>query len=328
MNYTINLIKLLKNFYIKHIEKFLIILYNKKRLLYLNVFYSERGCQMEIIADFFTKYIQLFRLTDAIDITLVAIIAYNIAKMIRESRAAQLIKGIIILFLALQISAWLKLTVLNYLLQTTMQVGVFAIIVIFQPELRDMLERMGRIKVGKIMDFNLSGEEDDVSSIIPEIARAAVHLSASRTGALIVIERETKLGEVMKTGTVLNADVSTGLLENIFVVNTPLHDGAVIIRGKKILMASCVLPLTSNTNLSLELGTRHRAALGISEASDAVVVVVSEETGKISVALNGTLTRNLTEETLTKALEKTLSSAPYVPSDTFDKIKIWKVNKK
>ncbi len=281
---------------------------------------------METIADFFTKYIQLFRLTDIIDIALVAIIVYNIGKMIRESRAAQLIKGIVLLFLALQLSAWLKLTVLNYLLQATMQVGVFAIVVLFQPELRDMLERMGRIKVGKLMDFTISSEETNTSGVISEITHAALNMSSTRTGALIVIERETKLGEVMKTGTVLNADISSGLLENIFVTNTPLHDGAVIIRGNKILMASCVLPLTSNTNLSRELGTRHRAALGISEASDAVVVVVSEETGKISVALNGILTRNLTEESLTKMLEKTLSDNPYVP-DKLDKIKIWKTNK-
>ncbi len=281
---------------------------------------------METIANFFTKYIQLFRFTDFIDITLVAIIAYNIAKIIRESRAAQLVKGIIILFLALQLSAWLKLTVLNYILETTMQVGVFAVIVIFQPELRNMLERMGRIKVGRIMDFTVSGEEPGTLEVIDEITRAAVNLSASKTGALIVIERETKLGEVMNTGKVLNADVSSGLLENIFVVNTPLHDGAVIIRGNKILMAACVLPLTSNTNLSLELGTRHRAALGISEASDAVVVVVSEETGKISVALNGMLTRNHTEQSLKAELEKLFASSG-APTDTFDKIKIWKVNK-
>lgn len=281
---------------------------------------------METIANFVAGYIQVLRVNDFVDIAIVAIIVYNIAKIINESRAIQLVKGIIILFLALQLSAWLKLTVLNYILKNAMQVGAFAIIVIFQPELRNMLERMGRIKVGRIMDFSVSGEDPGTLEVADEIARAASSLSASKTGALIVIERETKLGEVMDTGKVLNADVSSGLLENIFVVNTPLHDGAVIIRGKKILMAACVLPLTSNPDLSLELGTRHRAALGISEASDAVVVIVSEETGKISIALNGRLTRNFTEASLRAELEK-LFSPPTATSDTFDKIKIWKVNK-
>lgn len=282
---------------------------------------------MEIIIDFFTKYIQLFRLTDLIDISLVAIIIYYIAKMIQESRAAQLIKGIFILFLALQLSAWLKFTVLNYLLEATMQVGLFAIVVIFQPELRTMLEKMGRFGFGKIKDFTAFPNGTNINEVISEIATAASKMSQTKTGALIVIERETKLGEVMKTGTVLNADVSAGLIENIFVVNTPLHDGAVIIRDNKILMASCVLPLTSNTNLSKDLGTRHRAALGISEASDAIVVVVSEETGIISIAQNGTLSRNLTKESLAKILTFNLDDTSYSSYEKLDKIRKWKTHK-
>lgn len=281
---------------------------------------------MNTVFDYILRYVQLFRLTDIIDIAIVAVITYHLLKLIRETRAVQLVKGIAILFLVLQISAWFKLTVLNYLLQTTMQVGMFAVVVIFQPELRSILERVGRSKVGKLMDISTyTGTGDDISRTIDEIVTAAVNLSKTKTGALIVLERETKLGDVMKNGTVLNADVSSAILENIFVVNTPLHDGAVIIRGDKILMANCLLPLTSNSNLSLELGTRHRAAIGISEASDAVVIVVSEETGKISVAVNGTLTRNMMEDTLKKALSKMMStkSSP----ETFDRIKIWKVNK-
>lgn len=278
------------------------------------------------VIDYILRYAQLFRLADIIDIGIVAVIAYYLLGLIRETRAVQLVKGIAILFLVLQLSAWLKLTVLNYLLQTAMQVGMFAIVVIFQPELRSILERVGRSRVGKLMDISTyTGAEDKTSHAIHEIVTAAVDLSKTKTGALIVLERETKLGDVMKTGTTLNAEVSAPLLENIFVVNTPLHDGAVIIRGNKILMANCLLPLTSNGNLSLELGTRHRAAIGISEASDAVVVVVSEETGKISVAVNGTLTRNMSEDTLTKALTKMLGAM--AQPDTFDKIKIWKVNK-
>lgn len=281
---------------------------------------------MDAVIDFIVRYLQLFRINDFFDIAIVAIISYNIARMIRETRASQLIKGIFIIFVVIQLSSSFNLTVLNYMLNMLMQFGIFAIIVIFQPELRNILERMGRIKVGRLMDFTIQKETDNTFDVIGDIARAAANLSRTKTGALIVIERDTKLGDVMRTGTVLNADVSTGLLENIFVVNTPLHDGAVIIRGKKILMAACVLPLTSNPNLSLELGTRHRAALGISEASDAIVVVVSEETGKISLAQNGILMRSLTEETLTKALTKVLS-VQTVQTDKFDKIKIWKVNK-
>lgn len=278
------------------------------------------------VIDYILRYAQLFRIADIIDIGIVAVITYYLLGLIRETRAVQLVKGIAILFLVLQLSAWLKLTVLNYLLKTTMQVGMFAVVVIFQPELRSILERVGRSRVGKLMDIaTYTGAEEKTSRTIHEIAVAAVDLSKTKTGALIVLERETKLGDVMKTGTMLNAEVSAPLLENIFVVNTPLHDGAVIIRGDKILMANCLLPLTSNGNLSLELGTRHRAAIGISEASDAVVVVVSEETGKISLAVNGTLTRNMSEETLTKALTKMMGNT--APPDTFDKIKIWKVNK-
>lgn len=283
---------------------------------------------MDTVFDFLMRYIQLFRITDVIDIALVAIVTYNLLKLIRETRAIQLVKGIAILFVVLQISAWFKLTALNYILRTIMQVGLFAVVVIFQPELRNILERMGRSKVGKLMDINTytGFDDEEYRAMIDEIVEASVNLSKTKTGALIVIERETRLGDVMKSGTVLNADISSELLENIFVVNTPLHDGAIIIRGNKILMASCVLPLTSNDNLSRELGTRHRAALGISEASDAVVVVVSEETGKISIAVNGTLTRNMNNDTLRKALSKLLERKRST-SETFDKIKIWKVSK-
>jgi diadenylate cyclase len=281
---------------------------------------------MDVLIDYISRYIQLFRLTDAIDIAIVAVLVYQLLKLIRETRAVQLVKGIFILFLGLQVSQWLKLTAVNYILQTLMQVGMFAIVVIFQPELRSVLERVGRSKVGKLMDFSASTAANQMEKTIDEIVEAATNLSETKTGALMVLERDTKLGEIMKTGTVLNADVSSGLLENIFVPNTPLHDGAVIIRENKIMTAGCFLPLTANSNLSRELGTRHRAALGISEASDAVVLVVSEETGKISIALNGSLTRNIAGETLKKALSKTLIKNEQ--AETFDKIKFWKVMNK
>ena len=258
---------------------------------------------MESAMLYIRSFFQVLKITDIIDILLIAVITYQLLKMIKETRAVQLVKGIVILFIVWQISAWAHLTTLNYLMKNAMQVGMFAVVVIFQPELRSILEKLGHSKFGRIIDIT-SGGVDAQDHAISEISKAAHNLSKTKTGALIVMERETRLGDVIRTGTLINAEASSALLENIFVPNTPLHDGAVIIRGDKIHTAGCFLPLTSNSNLSRELGTRHRAALGISEASDAVVVIVSEETGKISIALNGTLTRNLSEETLRVALNK------------------------
>ncbi|HIU48379.1 MAG TPA: TIGR00159 family protein [Candidatus Avimonoglobus intestinipullorum] len=273
------------------------------------------------VLDYISRFMQLIRVTDIIDIVIVAVLIYQLLKIIKETRAMQLVKGVFILFISLQLSAWLHFTVLEFILRNAMQVGMFAVIVIFQPELRSMLERVGRSKVGQLMEFKNTQEADDAGKTVNEIVEAAVNMSKSKTGALIVLERKVKLGDVINTGTLINADISAALLENIFVPNTPLHDGAVIIKDEKIHTAGCLLPLTSNTNLSRELGTRHRAALGISEASDAMVVVVSEETGKISLALNGTLTRNLTGDSLKKALTKGLKPAG---TSDFDKIKFWK----
>ncbi len=266
-------------------------------------------------------FFQVLKLTDLIDILLIAIIVYQLLKILKETRAMQLVKGIFFLFLILQISSWAHLTTLNYLMRNAMQVGMFAIVVIFQPELRSLLEKMGRSNVAKLIDVakgNVSTEDEAIS----EIVTAAENLSSSKTGALIVIERDTKLGDVIRTGTLIDAEVSSSLLENIFFPNTPLHDGATIIRGNRIHTAGCFLPLTSNSNLSRDLGTRHRAALGISEASDAVVVVVSEETGKISIAINGSLTRNLTPQTLNTALVKAL-----IKETEKEKLKFWRSTK-
>lgn len=274
---------------------------------------------MDAALVYLKSFFQVLKLTDIIDIFLVAIIVYQLLKVIKETRAIQLLKGIALVFLILQVSTWAHLTTLNYLLSNVVQVGMFAIVVVFQPELRSLLEKMGRSKAGKLIDFAV-GNSHDVNFAVSEITRAAASMSETKTGALIVIERETKLGDVIRTGTLIDAEVSAPLLENIFVPNTPLHDGAVIIRGERIHTAGCFLPLTSNSNLSRELGTRHRAALGISEASDALVIVVSEETGKISIALNGTLTRNLTETTLKTALNKALSKET-------EKVRFWRSEK-
>ncbi len=278
---------------------------------------------MQSVIDYIFKYLQLVRVTDIIDILVVAVIVYYIIKIATDTRARNLLRGIAIVLVVFFISRWLNLTALNYIIGAALQVGVFAIVVIFQPELRNLLERMGRIKIGKIIDFAAGDETDDMELTIQSVAKAADDMSRTRTGALIALERETKLGEYLGTGTILDADVSSGLLENIFVPNTPLHDGAVIIRGNKIISAGCVLPLTSNPNLSHELGTRHRAAIGLSETTDAVIVVVSEETGKISVAQEGSLTRNLSEDSLKRLLSR-LMTAGADKNETIEKMKFWR----
>ena len=278
---------------------------------------------MNAFLEYLVKYVQLLRISDLIDILIVSVIVYYLINLIRETRAMQLVKGIIFLFIAFFLSQWLKLNALNYILGGAMQIGAFAVIVIFQPELRNLLERMGRFKVGRIIDFASDTTEDDLHRVIDSIAQAAANMSATKTGALIVMERATRLGEYISTGTMLDANVSSGLLENIFVPNTPLHDGAVIIRNNKIVTAVCLLPLTANNNLSRDLGTRHRAAIGLSEVTDAVIIVVSEETGKISIALNGSLTRNLSRESLAKALKKIMSQKQET-NEKIDKIMFWR----
>lgn len=277
---------------------------------------------MDVVMNYITGFIQVFKLSDLIDISILAVVIYQLMKVIRETRAMQLLKGIALLLLMLLLSDWLNLTAINYILGNTVQVGVFAIVVIFQPELRNVLERVGRSKAGKLMDiFSGANDGEKALKVIDELCEAAENLSRTKTGALIVIERQTKLGDVIRTGSIINADMSAPLLENIFVPNTPLHDGAVIVRDDRIYVAGCLLPLTSNSNLSRELGTRHRAALGISEASDAMVIVVSEETGKISIAIDGTLTRNLDRKSLNKALVRVFR--PQSAADA-DKFRFWR----
>ncbi len=277
---------------------------------------------MQGVMDYILKYIQLIRITDIIDILTVAIIIYYLIAIVRETRAKQLLKGIAFVCVVFFLSRWLHLNALNYILNATLQVGVFALVVIFQPELRNLLERMGRFKFGNLIDFTGSDEYEETEKTVDSIVRAACDMSATKTGALMVLERETKLGEYISTGTMIDGGVSSALLENIFVPNTPLHDGAVIIRGNKIITAGCLLPLTSNNNLSRELGTRHRAAIGLSEVTDAIIVVVSEETGKISVAKEGSLTRNLSGESLKRILVKLLTNSK--KSETIEKIKSWR----
>ena len=279
---------------------------------------------MQVVWQFITENARLLRFRDLLDILILAFVIYKGVKLVRETRAVQLIKGLVILLVATQLSSWLQLNALNYILVNAMQVGLIALLVVFQPELRRALEKVGRSSIGRLFTTN----EYDVDHLVSEVCEAVAHLSAEKIGALLVFERKTKLGDIINSGTQLNSDVSAQLLSNIFIPNTPLHDGAVIIRESKILAAACFLPLTQNNNLSKELGTRHRAAIGVSEVADCVVVVVSEETGKISLALNGSMTRNLTPETLGKALTKMLGETQTIAPDAKEKILQWTVKKK
>ena len=257
---------------------------------------------------FLLENLKLIRIRDILDVAIVAFVIYKGTKLVRETRAVQLIKGIIILLLAMQVSGWLSLNAINFLLVNTVQVGMVALLVVFQPELRRALEKVGRSSIGKIL--NSSGSENGTT--IANVVTAACAMQSTKTGALIVFEREIKLADVAKTGIAINSDVSPELIINIFVPNTPLHDGAVIIGGNKIKAAACFLPLTQDNTLNQELGTRHRAAIGITEVADCVVVVVSEETGRISLAVNGQINRNITADNL----EKTLKS--YLVEETND----------
>ena len=259
-----------------------------------------------------------------VDISIVSYAIYKIATLVRETRAWQLIKGILFILIASKLSEILGLRTIAFILKMIIQYLAIALVVLFQPELRRGLEQIGRSRFKNF--FNLEDESYTikVKSNIEEIIKAIVEMSKTFTGALIVIERETKIGDIINSGIQIDSNVTSELLMNIFTPNTPLHDGAVVIRGDKIKAAACFLPLTENPNLSKELGTRHRAALGISEVSDAIVVVASEESGKISVALNGGLTRNLTSDTLRKALSKNLLEK-HVPNK---KLGLWKVKTK
>lgn len=272
--------------------------------------------------DYSIRFLRVLRVSDIADILIVAILIYLFIRAIRGTRAVQIVYGILVAAGFYMLSGLLRLHTLNYILNAIVQVALFGLIVIFQPELRKLLEHMGRLKFLHVLGFSFDASGNNTETMVENIASAAADMSESKTGALIVIERGTHLGEYMNSGTALDANVSSELLKNIFVPNTPLHDGAVIIRDNKIITAGCVLPLTANPNLSSELGTRHRAALGLSETSDAVIIVVSEETGKISLAMNGSLMRNLNEASLSKALTKLLHSE--TKRDTLKRIKFRK----
>ena len=247
-------------------------------------------------------FLATIRISDIVDILIVAVAIYAIIKGFRKTRAAQLIKGIGIFLVVTYLADWLQLNMISFVLGNVLQIGLIALVIIFQPELRRALEHVGRSK----FSHWFSDEKSDNSDLVTEICRASENMSKTKTGALIVFEKDTTLDDLLTGGTLINADVSSELVENIFVHNTPLHDGAVVIRGGKIYKAACVLPLSSNRDLSKECGTRHRAGLGISEQSDCVSLVVSEETGKISVMHKGDMLRNLSVANLNDLLMKAL----------------------
>jgi diadenylate cyclase len=259
-----------------------------------------------------------------VDIGIVAYAIYWVILLVRETRAWQLIKGILFILVFAYVSGKLGLSTVEYILNNTIQLTAIAVVIIFQPELRRGLEQIGRSQFRDFFNLEEGNAHIKTTAVIEEIVKTATELSKNFVGALIVIERNTKIGEIINSGTQLDSIVSAELLINIFTPNTPLHDGAVVIRENKIKSAACFLPLTDNPNLSKELGTRHRAALGITEISDSISIIVSEESGKISFALSGGLTRNLTPDTLRKALNKNLLEKA-TPNK---KLGLWKVKDK
>ena len=256
--------------------------------------------------------IKTIQLRDIVDILAIALLIFGLFKLIQETRAVQLLKGVIMLLIVYFLSSLFGLVMLSSLLRTFFEAAVVVIAVIFQPEIRKALEQMGRNntykKYIKIFTKHHKGDEwkKAVEKSIVDAADTAVLFSRSKTGALLVFERETMLSDIAATGTIIDAETSVALFGNIFFNKAPLHDGASIIRDGKLFAAGCILPLTSNRNVDINLGTRHRAGLGISEQSDAVVLIVSEETGVISLAVNGILLREFTREELIKKLEQFL----------------------
>ncbi|MTQ93672.1 TIGR00159 family protein [Ruminococcus bromii] len=256
--------------------------------------------------------IKTIQLRDIVDILAIALLIFGLFKLIQETRAVQLLKGVIMLLVVYFLSSLFSLVMLSSLLRTFFEAAVVVIAIIFQPEIRKALEQMGRNntykKYIKIFTKHHKGDEwkKAVEKSIVDAADTAVLFSRSKTGALLVFERETMLSDIAATGTIIDAETSVALFGNIFFNKAPLHDGASIIRDGKLFAAGCILPLTSNRNVDINLGTRHRAGLGISEQSDAVVLIVSEETGVISLAVNGILLREFTREELIKKLEQFL----------------------
>ncbi len=288
--------------------------------MFWDSFFNDASAFFDTLWDNTTSVIKTFNFNDAIDIIIVAFLVYQLIKIIRDTRASQLIKGIMLLVALFVVAQLLQLTMLSSIMSNIFSIGVFAIIVVFQQELRRGLEHFGRTRIPSLHLFGIQNNEEmyiqKQSKLIEKICSAAQYLSENKTGALVVFERETKLGDIIRTGTVIDSSVSVELVCNIFFPNTPLHDGAVVVRDGKLYAAGCFLPLSSNDTISKSLGTRHRAALGMSESSDAIVLVVSEENGAITVAKSGMLHRWLSKDELyamlkQELIEKTLAEVSF-----------------
>ena len=252
----------------------------------------------------FKGKVVLFGISDVVDIAIMAFLIYNVIMLMRRTNSGAVAKGVLLLLFALGVSTFFHLNTVSYLLQQLMVWGVVALVVIFQPEIRRFLEHMGRTSLGKV--FTPEEARNELDSAITQTVDAYMSLSKSKTGALMVFERKNMLDDAIKTGTALDCTVNAELLKNIFWNKAPLHDGAVIVRAGRIVGAGCMLPMSGNVNLSRELGMRHRAGIGASEHTDAVVAIVSEETGSISVAVGGMLKRHLAPETLERLLRNEL----------------------
>lgn len=260
------------------------------------------------------RYLDTLQLSDFLDIAIMAFVFFKVLTLVQSTKAASLLKGLLVFFAALFASSILHLNGINFILSGMVDMGVLAVIILFQPELRRILEQVGSRRFMAFLTHTEIGSA--VEKTIAQTVLACTEMSQSRTGALIVFEREMLLDDMVRSGTVLDASVSSELLKNIFFVKAPMHDGAVIVRNGRILGAGCMLPLSKNVNLSRDLGMRHRAGIGMSENSDAVVVIVSEETGSISVAIGGMLKRHLKPETLENLLRNEL-----LPQDDSEKEK-------
>lgn len=256
----------------------------------------------------FLDIILRMTINDIVDISIVAYIFYKIFMFIKDTRAEQVLKGILFLLVATQISETFKLHTLYWILVNALQFGVIAALIIFQPELRAGLEHIGRAKFNFFMKNGPNISEESINNTIEEIVEALYSLSRQKIGALIIMERETKIGDIINTGTSIDGEVSRQLLINIFIPNTPLHDGAVVIRDSQVKAASCFLPLTESKDLSKDLGTRHRAGIGVSEVSDCMSLIVSEETGDVSIAKAGKLYRNISKDRMTNILRSNLKT--------------------
>ena len=261
---------------------------------------------MSVIKQFFENagsYLTTMDVADVLDVVIVAALIYYLISIASSTNAKNLIKGIVLFLLGLAISGIFQLHMINFLLRKAAELGLIALVVLFQPELRRLLER-----VGSTLSSSRKVSSPVLETAIAQTVLACTEMSDSRTGALIIFERAYNLDRIMTTGTIVNADVTAELLKNLFFNKAPLHDGAVIIRDGRIAAGGCVLPLTQSTNLSKDLGMRHRAGIGLSEQSDAVVIIVSEETGNISVAIDGTLKRHLNGSSLDKILHNEIVS--------------------